>query len=539
MLCPSHPTHFYCLRYNIFNQILYLSLFLEMYFRELMMHDKLQELKTRLIEVDDLESAAALLNWDQTTYMPPGGAEARARQMSTLERVAHDKFTSDAVGHLLDDLQPYADSLPYDSDDAALIRAARRKFDRQIKVPGDFIAELSNHQATSYQAWVEARPANDFNRMRPMLEQTLDYSRRLADFFAPYDHPADPLIDLTDYGMKAETVRSVFSDLRRQLVPIVQSITSQTQGDDSCLNQLYPEDKQLAFGLGIIRRYGYDFDRGRQDKTHHPFMTKFSLGDVRITTRVRENALDDALFSTLHESGHAMYEQGINMAYEATPLAGGTSSGVHESQSRLWENIVGRSWGFWEHFYPQLQAVFPDQLRSVSLETFYRAINTVKRSLIRTDADEVTYNLHVMIRFDFELDLLDRKLEVRHLPEAWHERYENDLGITAPNDSDGVLQDVHWYAGRIGGVFQGYTLGNILSAQFYAKALETHPDIPDEIARGEFDTLHGWLRDNIYQHGSKYTAPELIERVTGGSLRIEPYIHYLQSKYAELYALPS
>lgn len=501
------------------------------------MQEKLQELKTRLQEVDDLSNAGALLYWDQATYMPPGGAEARGRQMSTLARLAHEKLTDDAVGKLLDELRPYEESLPYESDDASLIRVARRQYERLTKVPSSFIAQINNHMALSYQTWTEARPANDFNRVRPLLEKTLDMSREFAEFFAPFDHIADPLIDMGDFGMKAQSVRDVFGELRNQLVPIVQAITSQPPADDSCLRKNYPEDKQLAFGLGVIKKYGYDFNRGRQDKTHHPFMTKFSLGDVRITTRVREDDLGDALFSTLHEAGHAMYEQGIDMSYEATPLAGGTSAGVHESQSRLWENIVGRSRGFWEHFYPELQKTFPDQLGSVSLDTFYRAINTVSRSLIRTDADEVTYNLHVMIRFDFELDMLDGKLEIRDLPEAWHERYENDLGVAAPNDSDGVLQDVHWYGGAIGGAFQGYTLGNILSAQFYEKALSAHPSIPSEIGQGKFDTLHNWLRENIYHPGSKFTAPELIERVTGGPLRIEPYIKYLRTKYGELYQL--
>ncbi len=501
------------------------------------MQEKLQELKTRLLEVDDLNSAAALLNWDQTTYMPPGGAEARGRQMSTLARLAHEKFTDDAVGKLLDDLRPYEESLSYDSDEASLIRVTRRQYERLIKVPSSFVAEINSHVALSYQTWTEARPTNEFNRVRPMLEKTLDMSRQFAEYFAPFDHIADPLIDMGDFGMKAQSVRDVFSELRSQLVPIVQAITSQPPADDSCLHQHFPEDKQLAFGLDVIKRYGYDFNRGRQDKTHHPFMTKFSLGDVRITTRVREDDLGDALFSTLHESGHAMYEQGIDMAYEGTPLAGGTSAGVHESQSRLWENIVGRSRGFWEYFYPDLQKTFPEQLKSVSLDTFYRAINTVRRSLIRTDADEVTYNLHVMIRFDFELDMLEGKLAIRDLPEAWHERYDTDLGVTAPDDRDGVLQDVHWYGGGIGGAFQGYTLGNILSAQFYEKALNAHPSIPEEIRQGKFDTLHGWLRENIYKPGSKFTAPELIERVTGGPLRIEPYIHYLRTKYGELYSL--
>lgn len=264
-------------------------------------------------------------------------------------------------------------------------------------------------------------------------------------------------------------------------------------------------------------------------------MTKFSLGDVRITTRVKETDLSEALFSTLHEAGHAMYEQGIRFDLEGTPLAGGTSAGVHESQSRLWENLVGRSRPFWQHYYPQLQAQFSNQLGAVSLDEFYGAINKVQRSLIRTDADEVTYNLHVMIRFDLELALLEGSLAIKDLPEAWHGRYQSDLGLRAPDNRDGVLQDVHWYAGTIGGSFQGYTLGNIMSALFYDQAIQQHPAIPDEIGQGQFATLHNWLRDNIYQHGSKFTANELIERVTGGPLTITPYINYLKQKFGELY----
>jgi carboxypeptidase Taq len=492
---------------------------------------KLQELKTRLVEISDLESAAALLSWDQTTYMPPGGAPARGRQLATLRRLAHEKFTDPAIGGLLDDLGPYEESLPYDADEASLIRVTRRHYERAVKVPPAFMAQLSSHGAASYAAWVEARPANDFAAVQPYLEKTLDLSRQYADFFPGYEHIADPLIDIRDYGMKATLVRAIFAELREQLVPIVGAITAQPPADDACLRQTFPE----AFGLEVVRRFGYDLERGREDKSAHPFTTKFSLGDVRITTRVRENYLGDALFSALHEAGHAMYEQGICGDFEGTPLARGTSSGVHESQSRLWENLVGRGRSFWEFFYPQLQATFPDQLGSVPLDTFYRAINKVERSLIRTDADEVTYNLHVMLRFDLELELLEGRLAVRDLPEAWRERFQADLGIVPPDDCDGVLQDVHWYNGFIGGAFQGYTLGNILSAQFFEAALEAHPEIGDEIKAGRFDTLHGWLRESIYQHGRKFTASELVECVTGGPLSIAPYIRYLRNKYGELY----
>ncbi|MCB8942030.1 MAG: carboxypeptidase M32 [Ardenticatenaceae bacterium] len=501
------------------------------------MEKKYQKLKARLQEISDLNSINALLGWDQSTYMPPGGAPARGRQQAIVGRIAHEMFTDKKIGKLLDKLEPWAETLPYDSEEASLIRVTRRGYDQSVKVPAKLIAELSEHAAVSYQTWAKARPENDFAAVRPYLEKTLDYSRQIANYFPGYDHIADPLIDFSDEGMKAESVRAVFADLREQLVPLVQAINAQELADDSCLHQSYPEDEQLAFGWQIAQDYGYDTNRGRQDKTHHPFMTKFSLGDVRITTRTKENDLSEALFSTLHETGHALYEQGIDMSLEASPLGGGTSSGVHESQSRLWENLVGRSRGFWEHYYPKLQAAFPDQLKNVSLDTFYAAINKVQRSLIRTDADEVTYNLHVMIRFDLELALLEGSLEVKDLPEMWHSRYQSDLGLQAPSDVDGAMQDVHWYGGIIGGAFQGYTLGNIMSAAFYNQALKAHPDIPSQIRQGQFGTLHTWLKENIYTHGSKFTANELIERVTGGPLTIDPYIAYLKNKFGELYVL--
>jgi carboxypeptidase Taq len=500
-------------------------------------NDTLTELRARLLEVDDLNSAAAVLNWDQSTYMPPGGAAARGRQIATLARLSHEKATDPAVGALLEALRPHEERLPFEHDDAALIRVARRGYERLTQVPAELVAEFYAHAAASYQAWTEARPANDFAAVRPYLERTLELSRRMADCFPGYQHIADPLIDMADYGMRAETVRALFAELRAELAPLAQTITGQAPADDSCLLQQYPEAEQKAFGEAIIRQFGYDFRRGRQDTTHHPFATKFSIGDVRITTRFKEHDLSDGLFSTLHEAGHAMYEQGVNEAYEGTPLAGGTSAGVHESQSRLWENLVGRSRPFWEHHYPQLQAAFPAQLGAVPLETFYRAINKVQRSLIRTDADEVTYNLHVMIRFDLELALLEGTLAVKDLPEAWNARYSEDLGITPPDHRDGVLQDVHWFGGPIGGSFQGYTLGNILSAQLFDAARQARPQIDGELARGEFGALHGWLREQVYSVGSKYTAPELIERVTGGPLQIGPYLAYLRRKYGELYEL--
>ena len=438
---------------------------------------------------------------------------------------------------MLDELQPYAETLPYDSDEASLVRVTRREYDRLVKVPPAFMGELNNHFSQTYQVWTEARPANDFALVRPLLEKTVDLSRKLADYFPGYEHVIDPLIAFEDYGMTASMLKALFSELRKELAPIVQAITSQPPADDSCLHQYYPQDEQLTLSKEIAARIGYDFQRGQLDLTHHPFEISFAVGDVRINVRVKEDFLGECLWGVLHEGGHAMYEQGVRPELEGTPLCNGTSAGMHESQSRLWENLVGRSRDFCEYLYPRLQETFPAQLGNVPLDTFYRAINKVERSLIRTDADEVTYNLHVMLRLDFEMDLLEGKLAVRDLPEAWRERMKNDIGISPPDDRDGVLQDVHWFSSQVGGNFQGYTLGNVLSALFLETALKKHPEIPSEMRQGKLDKLHKWLIENIYQHGSKFTAPELVERITGSPIRIEPYIRYLKNKYGELYQL--
>lgn len=496
---------------------------------------KFTNLLELLGEANDLRSAAELLSWDQTTYMPPGGAAARGRQIATLQRLAHEKFTEPAIGRLLEQLEKEADQLPPDSDEAALLRVTRRDYERATRIPAVFTAQLAAHISEAYEVWAQARPAADFNSVIPYLEKTLDLSRQLATFSPGYKHIADPLIDLNDYGMNVAVLQPLFHELRTRLLPLVRAISAQPQVDDRCLKQYFPEKQQWEFGVEVIKQVGYDFNRGRQDKTYHPFMTKFSLGDVRITTRVDENYLGEGLFSSLHESGHALYEQGIDPNFERTPLAEGASAGVHESQSRLWENQVGRSLEFWHHYYPKLQTVFPEQLGKVTLETFYQAINKVRPSLIRTDADEVTYNLHVAIRFELELALLEGKLAVRDLPAAWDELYQMNLGVTAPDDRDGVLQDVHWFSGTIGGTFQGYSIGNILAAQFYAQALQAHPTIPDEIAEGHFGTLHEWLRTNLYCHGNKFTTAELVQRVTGQSLSLAPYFDYLQRKYGAIY----
>ncbi len=494
----------------------------------------LSELKTRLAEISDLKAAIAVLSWDQMVFMPSGAGAARARQLATLERIAHEQSIDPAIGKLLEQLRPWAESQPAEAAEAALVQVAARDYEREVKVPPKFTAEFSEHTSRTYEAWAKARAEKNFQVVRPLLEKTLDYSRQLANFYPGYEHIADPLIDGLDEGLKVAVIRPLFAALRQELTALVNEIASRPAPDDRCLKQQFSEPDQWRFGLEVAQRLGYDFTRGRQDKSPHPFTTSFSINDVRITTRVKENQLSEALFSTIHETGHALYEQGVNQRWEATPLAGGTAMGVHESQSRLWENLVGRSRHFWKFFYPKLQAIFP-QLEGVNFETFYRALNKVERSLIRTDADEVTYNLHVMIRFDLELAMLEGQLAVADLPAAWNERYRSDLGVIPPDDGWGVLQDMHWYSGTIGGYFQSYTLGNIMSAQFYAAALAAHPAIPAEIEAGEFGTLHGWLKENIYQYGRQLSGTEIIRRATGRAITIEPYVRYLKGKYGELY----
>jgi carboxypeptidase Taq len=499
----------------------------------------LKELRERLQEISDVYGAAAVLNWDQATYMPTAGAAARARQYALVSRLAHERMASAALGRLLDALAPYGESLPPESDDARLIAVVRRDFAKAEKVPARHVERANAIGAASYDAWTRARPADDFAAMCPYLEEMVDLSREYAGYFAPYAHISDPLIDDMDEGMTCASVRALLTSLRSELVPLVRAVCEQPVPDTSCLRGNFAPDAQVAFGLSIARAFGYDIDRGRLDRSPHPFCTKFSGDDVRITTRIRASELTYSLFSTLHEAGHAMYEQGVAPALFGTPLGQGASMGVHESQSRLWENVVGRGRDLWQHYFPVLQRVFPDQLGKVSIETFYRAINKVERSLIRTEADELTYNLHIIIRFDLETELLEGKLAARDVPEAWRARYRSDLGIVPPDDRDGCLQDVHWYGSGVGAAFPSYTIGNVLSAQFYAAALRAHPEIPQQLHAGEFGNLHAWLRDNLYRLGRKFTPAETVQRATGEPISIGPYMAYLRRKFGELYQLPS
>jgi carboxypeptidase Taq len=501
------------------------------------MSEALQTLKARLGTLMDLGYAASILSWDQRTYMPPGGAAGRAEQLATLRRLAHEQFTSEEIGQLLETLAPIAADENDESDDACLVRYTRREYELDRKLPSEFVRERARSASLANQAWQDARSKSDFALFQPYLEKMFDLAKREADYLGYAEHPYDALLDQYEPGMTTAQVRTLFTELKAGTVPLLKAIVdSGEEVDDRILHQQFDEAKQEQFGIEITRAFGYDWSRGRQDRTAHPFCTNFGQGDVRITTRFYPDFLNPSLFGTLHEAGHAMYEQGVSPTLSRLPLSGGASLGVHESQSRLWENLVGRSRPFWQANYGRLQELFPDQLGNVDLETFYRAINKVQPSFIRVEADELTYNLHIMLRFELETEIIEGKLQVADLAEEWQSRMEAMLGITPANDADGVLQDMHWSSGLIG-YFPTYTLGNVLSVQLWERALATHPSIPEEITRNEYGTLLNWLRENIHRHGRKFPPNRLIQKATGGSVDAKPYLNYLRAKFSEIYGV--
>jgi carboxypeptidase Taq len=412
----------------------------------------------------DLRHAADVIEWDERVYMPPGGAPVHGEMSATLRRLAHEKFTSAAVGDALGAAEDALRGADPDSDAARTLAVTRRDFEKATKVPAEFVAEHALAVSAAQHAWGEARGASDFRGFQPHLKRIIDLKRRYVTFFPGSVHPYDVLIDDYEPGMTTREVQTVFSALRTRQVDLVRRIAERPPVDDSFLRIPYAEPALIDFSVDIIRAFGFDFARGRQDKSLHPFCTSFGSGDVRITTRFVETYPLSLLFGTMHETGHALYEQGIATAYQRTMLEGGASLGVHESQSRLWENIVGRSLPFWEHFFPRLRDRFPTELRDVSLDAFYRAINRVERSVIRVEADEATYNLHVMLRVELEIALVEGRIEAKDLEDAWNSRMREYLDATPPNAAKGVLQDIHWSAGLLG-YFATYTLGNVIAAQ--------------------------------------------------------------------------
>ncbi|GAB4479275.1 MAG: carboxypeptidase M32 [Anaerolineae bacterium] len=506
------------------------------------MEAKLAQLKQHLARVSDLLSAANLLEWDQETYMPDGGAQARANQIATLRSLAHQIFTADEVGKLLTDLQPALEQLDPASDEAAIIRLGKRYYDQQRRVPSTLVARIEEAARIGTHVWQAARAENDFPRFVPYLQKIVDLKLEYVSHLSKgRSNPYDVLLDLYEPGIDHAQIEAVFAPLKRELIDLIRAIGQRPQVDDSMLHRHYPRIQQIAFSREVVTTLGYDFTCGRLDLSAHPFTIGFDRTDVRITTRVLEDFLPSCLMGTIHEAGHAMYEQGISpslsrIGFYPDSLGEGASMSVHESQSRFFENVLGRSRAFWEYFYPKAQALFPQALGAVPLEAFYRALNRVQPSLIRVEADEVTYGLHIMLRFELENDLINGRVKVTDLPAEWNARMEQYLGIVPPTDAQGVLQDIHWSAGLIG-YFPDYLLGSIFSVQLWEKLRADHPGVLDEVRTGRFETVLAWLREKIHRHGRKFTLPQLAERITGGPLSWQPYLAYLKGKAADVYGL--
>jgi len=490
------------------------------------MEPALAELKNRLGKLVDLRRAGAVLAWDMTVFMPPGGNPSRAAQLATLEAVTHEHEVDERLGELLEELAPYADSLPADADDACLIRVAHRDWNKARRVPAELAVEFAQTAAQAYEVWVKAREESDFASFRPWLERMVDLRCRYVECFAPYDDPYDVLLDDFEPGMKTDEARAVFAVLEPALVALVAEHA--TDEEDDFMRGPFSIESQTALSRELIERFGATWDQFRLDTTVHPFETTFGLGDIRLTTRYSEDDIH-SLFTAMHECGHGLYEWGVSPSLERTPLCSGVSAALHESQSRLWENVVGRSLPFWRWFYPRVQETFPEKLGVVSLESFHRAVNRPRRSFVRVEADEMGYGLHIILRFELEQELISGRLAVKDLPDAWNTRFEELMGIAVPNDTLGVLQDAHWSGGSFG-YFPTYLLGTVLSVQIWEKTRAAIPDIDEQIERGDFHELHMWLRENIYALGRKFTPAETVERVVGGPIDPQPYLRYLRGK---------
>lgn len=488
------------------------------------------ELKRRLGQISDLQAAAGLMSWDQETYMPPEAAPVRGLQIATLEALAHELFTAGRTAELLEAVQAVGET------DTAIVRVTRRDHGQALKLPTDFVEEAARARNEAHHAWVHARERSDFATFAPHLEKMMELSRRQADLLGFEEYPYDALLDEYEPGMRAAQVRAVFRDLRERTRPLLRRIVAAGEAADySVLSRPFPREAQKAFAWKVAgEAFGLRPEFARQDESAHPFQTNFSRSDLRITTRVQDE-WPSCLFGTWHETGHAMYERGVGERWTRTPVARGASLGVHESQSRMFENLLARSLPFWERYFPELEAAAPEVTAGLDAPALYRAVNRVRPSLIRVEADEVTYNFHVMLRFELELALLEGSLKVRDLPEAWNAKMKEDLGLTPPDDARGVLQDIHWSAGLIG-YFPTYTLGNLLSVQLL-EAAQRDERIRAGVQRAEYAPLLAWLTENVHQYGRSLTPAELTQQATGRPLSADPYVAYLHEKYTAIYGL--
>jgi carboxypeptidase Taq len=494
------------------------------------MADALEGLKERLGEILDLTKVVRLLSWDQQTMMPPAGTAHRADQMSTVFRLAHERFTDPEVGKLLDDLQPLEDSLDPDSDDAALIRLTRRDYEKSVKVPSSLRAAMARASAEARPVWVKAKAESDFASFLPSLERIVELKLEYVDCVA--DGAAeryDVLLD--DYEPQTTTaeVRTLFDELKPQIVELIAELRERDV-DDSFLHGDFPPDRQVAIAHEVVDLFGHRPGSWRIDPTEHPFASGAGTDDIRITTNYHPDSLE-SLFSTMHEYGHGLYSHQQPKHLERLPIGQSCSLGIHESQSRLWENLVGRSLPFWRLFYPRVQETYPEQLGGVDLERFHAGIHAVKPALIRIQADEVCYGMHVMLRFELEQDIVEGRVELKDLPQVWNQKMWDYLGVEVPDDGHGVLQDVHWSGGSIG-YFSTYLVGTVASVQIWQAATRDLPDLEEKVGRGEFEPLRDWLGEHIHALGRKFSPQETLRRATGSPIAAQPYLDYLRANYA-------
>jgi carboxypeptidase Taq len=492
-------------------------------------------LKLELSQVVDLARALGLLGWDQQTMMPPRGGTARAEQMATLAGLIHERSISPEIGQMLEELRSYEADHAHDSIEASLIRVTRREYEKQKRVPTELQTELSRASGLAFPAWMEARETSNFASFAPHLERMLELKRQYVACFDEFDCAYDALLDDFEPGMTTAEVTAVFARLRDALTPLVARIRErQDRVDGSPLIGDFPKERQRALLLELLPYLGYEADAMRLDEAPHPFASGTAITDVRLTTRFDERNLGSAFFGTIHEQGHGLYEAGISLDLDRTPLARAASLALHESQSRLWENIVARSRPFWTFATPLVRKHFPEGFNNVSEDALFRAANQMKPSLIRVEADETTYALHIIIRFELEQDLINGDLAVNDLPEAWNGKMRDYLGVEVPNDAQGVLQDIHWADGYLG-YFPTYALGSVISAQIWERVKTEMPDIEQSFAQGEFLGLREWMREHLHKHGRKFTAKETVELVAGGPLDPEPFIAYITGKIDDLY----
>jgi carboxypeptidase Taq len=491
----------------------------------------------KLHTISDVEKSIAVLDWDRETYMPIAGNAGRTAQVSTLSSIAHELFTSNELGDLLGAAEQEQAGADYDSTQASMLRNVRRSYDEKRRFSSEFVKRSSSITGAAGAAWAKSRQDNDFLSFQPHLEAAVALGQESAEIYGYTDEKYDALLDQHERGMKTADVRRIFAALKSETVPIVKAIGEKLDAvDNRMLKQDFPVEAQRTMCHYAAESVGYDFKRGHLGEVHHPFSTSFGRNDVRITTRFAPEFAVSSIFAVLHESGHAMYEQGIAEDLDRTPLGHGTSSGIHESQSRLIENQVGRSLGYWQVHFPELVRHFPKQLTGVTAEQFYRAINKVEPSFIRVEADELTYNMHIMVRFELEQQLISGELRAADLPQAWRAKMQELLGVTPKTDAEGVLQDVHWSLAAFG-YFPTYTLGNLYSAQFVAAAKSQDSLIEADLAKGDSTRLLAWLHHNVHRHGSKYDPAQLCERATGSTLTAQPFVDYVREKYGALYAL--